>query len=64
MNNSLHNSVGEIAVGKKKTSINIDEQIWKDFELIVLREHGNNKISFVLETLIEQYNKKNGGMQK
>lgn len=62
MNNGLHCMVGEIEVGKKKTSINIDEQIWKDFELIVLREKGNNKISFVLETLVKQYIKKNGGM--
>ena len=64
MNEGLHCLVGEIEVGKIKTSINIDEQVWKDFSIAVLQKGGGRKLSDVIETLIKQYIKKNGGMQK
>ena len=64
MINGLHCLVGEIEVGKIKTSINIDENLWKDFSIAVLQKEGGRKLSDVIETLIKQYIKKNGGMQK
>ena len=64
MNKGLHSQLGEMDVGKIKTSINIDENVWKDFSVIVLQNEGGRKLSDVIETLIKQYIKKNGGMQK
>ena len=61
MNNRLHSQLGEMEVGKTKTSINIDEQVWKDFSVIVLQKEGGRKLSDVIESLIKQYIKKNGG---
>ena len=63
MNNGLQPQLGEIEVGKTKTSMNIDEQVWNDFRVIVLQKEGGRKLSDVIETLIKQYIKKNGGMQ-
>jgi len=60
----LQPQLGEIEVGKIKTSINIDENLWKDFSIAVLQKEGGRKLSDVIETLIKQYIKKNGGMQK
>lgn len=65
MNKGLYSQLGEIEVGKIKTSINIDENVWKDFSVVVLQKEGNRKLSDVIETLIKQYIKKNrDGMQK
>jgi metal-responsive CopG/Arc/MetJ family transcriptional regulator len=68
MNNILHNNLGdnlgEIMVGKIKTSMNIDEQLWNDFRIIVLQKEGGRKLSDVIENLIKQYIKKNGGTPK
>ena len=64
MTNELHYSRGEIEVGKIKTSINIDENLWRDFSVAVLQKEGGRKLSDVIESLIKQYIKKNGGMQK
>ncbi len=64
MLNGLQYNVGEMVVGKIKTSMNIDEQLWSDFRVIVLQKEGGRKISDVIENLIRQYIKKNGGMQK
>ncbi|MCX6822245.1 MAG: hypothetical protein NTW30_05725 [Candidatus Aenigmarchaeota archaeon] len=55
---------GEIEVGKIKTSINIDEDTWNDFRILVLQKEGGRKLTDVIETLIKQYIKKNGGMHK
>ena len=63
MNNRLHSQLGEMEVGKIKTSINIDENVWKDFSVIVLQKEGGRKLSDVIENLIKQYIKKNGGIQ-
>ncbi len=64
MNKGLHSQLGEMEMGKIKTSVNIDENIWKDFSVIVLQKEGGRKLSDVIESLIKQYIKKNGGMQK
>lgn len=64
MNKGLHSQLGEMEVGKIKTSINIDENVWKDFSVIVLQKEGGRKLSDVIESLIKQYIKKNGGIQK
>lgn len=61
MNKGLHVISGEMDVGKIKTSINIDENLWKDFSIAVLQKEGGRKLSDVIETLIKQYIKKNGG---
>ena len=59
MSNRLHSLSGEMEVGKIKTSINIDENVWKDFSVAVLQKEGGRKLSDVIEQLIEQYTKKN-----
>lgn len=64
MTKGLHTQLGEIEMGKIKTSINIDENLWKDFSIAVLQKEGGRKLSDVIENLIKQYIKKNGGMQK
>jgi len=62
MNKRLPPQLGEIDVGKYKTSINIDEDVWKEFSMIVLEKKGNHKLSGVIEKLIKDYIKNNGGL--
>jgi len=46
--------------GKKvKTTINIDEQLWTDFSIIVLKKHGGRKKNDIIEELIKNYVKNN-----
>lgn len=42
-----------------KTSISVDEKLWKNFSITVLQNEGNRKLSEVIESLIEQYIKNN-----
>lgn len=42
-------------MGRIKTSITLDEELWKDFCVKVVKEKGNRKISTVLEELIRNY---------
>ncbi len=51
-------------VGKKKTSISLDEELWNEFCSIVVRKHGNRKNSDILEDLVKHYIKKNSGVNK
>lgn len=51
-------------MGKIKTSINIDEDLWKKFSIAVIQKEGNRKLSDVIEILIKQYLKNNGGTQR
>jgi len=60
MDKILQPQLGEIDVGKRKTSINIDEDVWKKFSFIVLENEGNHKLSDVIEKLIKDYIKNNG----
>lgn len=67
MNNQLQVSVGvsgEMVDNKINTSINVDKELWKEFSSIVAKKHGNRYISTIIEELIRDYIKKNGGMQK
>ena len=59
MTKGLHSQLGEMAMGKIKTSINIDENVWKDFSVIVLQKEGGRKLSDVIESLIKKYIKDN-----
>jgi metal-responsive CopG/Arc/MetJ family transcriptional regulator len=46
--------------GKKvKTTINIDEQLWTDFGVLVLQKHGGRKKNEVIEELIKKYIEEN-----
>ena len=46
--------------GKKvKTTISIDEGIWIDFGVIVLKKHGGRKKNDVVEQLLRDYIKEN-----
>ena len=59
MDNGLPNLQGEMTVGKIKTSISIDETLWRNFNIAVIQKEGGRKLSDVIELLIEQYIKKN-----
>lgn len=45
-------------MGKIKTTINIDEKVWEDFSVIVIRGEGHRKKNEVIERLIKEYVKK------
>jgi len=64
MLNGLQYTEGERDVGKIKTTINVDEELWKNFNVIVIQKVGGRQLSNVIETLIKDYIKKNGGMHK
>lgn len=42
-------------MGKVKTTINIDEELWKSFSLLVIEQVGNRKKNEVIERLIREY---------
>jgi len=42
-------------MGKIKTSITLDEKIWNQFCVAIVKEKGNRKISTVMEELIKNY---------
>ena len=42
--------------GKKvKTTISIDEKLWTDFSITVLKKHGGRKKNDVIEQLLHEY---------
>ena len=45
-------------MGKVKTTVNIDEKLWKKFSLQVIRERGYRKKNKVIEALIKEYTEK------
>lgn len=51
-------------MGTTKTSLIVDEKLWQDFSIIVIKERGIGKKNEVIIELIKDYVKKNGGMQK
>jgi len=53
---------GEMSDGKINTSISVDKELWNKFCSIVVGKHGNRYASTILEELIKDYIKKNGGM--
>ena len=44
---------------KTKTTINIDEELWTQFGIIVLKKHGGRKKTDIVEQLIREYVEKN-----
>jgi hypothetical protein len=45
-----------IAMGKKKTSMNIDETLWKEWLIFVTQKYGTSrKVSEELEKAIREY---------
>lgn len=42
-------------MGKVKTTINIDEELWKKFSIMVIQEKGYRKKNEVIEDLIREY---------
>lgn len=44
---------------KIKTSIAVDEDLWKEFSIIVIKKEGHRKKNKVIEKLIKNYVKKN-----
>lgn len=43
---------------KVKTTINVDEDLWKKFSIKVIEKHGGRKKNDVVEELLEEYVKK------
>ncbi|MDW8022122.1 MAG: hypothetical protein RMJ15_00025 [Nitrososphaerota archaeon] len=47
---------------KKKTSINIDEKLWSEWLVFVVRKYGTSrKVSEALADAIKEYMQKHGG---
>ena len=42
-----------------KTTISIDEKLWTDFGVIVLKKHGGRKKNDIIEQLLRDYISKN-----
>lgn len=38
-----------------KTTINIDEELWKKFSILIIQKHGGRKKNQVIEGLIREY---------
>lgn len=47
-------------MGSVKTTITIDEELWKKFSILVIQEKGNRKKNEAIEHLIREYIKKRG----
>ena len=45
-------------MNKVKTTINIDEKLWEEFSLLVIKERGYRKKTEVIEQLIKEYTQK------
>ena len=43
-----------------KTTITVDEELWKKFSILVIQEKGHRKKTEVIEQLIREYIKKAG----
>lgn len=48
-------------VGTIKTTINIDEELWKKFSILVIQQKGYRKKNDVIEDLIREYVKTKEG---
>lgn len=45
-------------MGSVKTTITIDEELWKKFSILVIQEKGNRKKNDVIGELIREYVKR------
>jgi predicted CopG family antitoxin len=52
---------GEIETGNKNKTISVNDDLWNEFCSIIVKKQGNRQVSGVLEELIKDYIKKNGG---
>lgn len=52
---------GEMGNGKINTTIRVNKELWNEFSSIVAKKHGNRYISTLIEDMIKEYVKKNGG---
>ena len=64
MLNGLQYKQGKMKAGNMKTSLIVDDKLWQDFSIIVIKKEGIGKKNNVLVELIKEYVKENGGMQK
>lgn len=46
-------------VKKIKTTIDVPEQLWKDFSIKVIQKHGGRKKNDVIQELLEEYVRSN-----
>lgn len=46
-------------MNKIKTTISVDEELWRNFSVAVIQKEGNRKLSDIIKQLIEQYIKEN-----
>jgi metal-responsive CopG/Arc/MetJ family transcriptional regulator len=51
-------------MGDIKTTISIDEKVWKSFSILVIQEKGHRKKNEVIEQLIMDYIRKKGGKKR
>lgn len=42
-------------MSKIKTTISIDQELWRQFSITVIQKEGNRMLSDVIEQLIKQY---------
>ena len=47
-----------LIMGRVKTTINIDEELWKRFSILVIEEEGYRKKNEIIEELIRDYAKR------
>ena len=48
-------------MGTVKTTINVDEDLWKKFSILVIQQKGYRKKNDVIEDLIREYVERKGG---
>jgi len=48
-----------VKVKKIKTTIDVPEQLWKDFSIKVIQKHGGRKKNDVIQELLEEYVRSN-----
>ncbi len=53
-------------MGTVKTTISIDERLWKNFSILVIEDKGHRKKNDVIEDLIKEYvrKKSKGGRRR
>ena len=46
---------------KVKTTITMDDELWKRFSIIIIKKYGGRKKNEIIEQLINEYVEKNEG---
>ncbi len=47
-----------------KTTIDVDDELWKKFSILVIKEKGYRKKNDIIQELISQYIKEKQGVEK